>query len=431
MDAGTLINATDVPRIPRIDASALASTLGRWLRPLVLQRIGTLDWGQLEIHDRHGVQTIGPADNGPKVKVSVHSDAFFAYVALGGSVGGGQAYFLGLWDCEQLSDLVRIFVRNRDQMDALERGLARLSAPIHRWYHHRRDNTLRGSRSNIAAHYDLGNTFFELFLDESMTYSSAVFADPQATLEQAQIEKIDRICRKLRLGPDDHLIEIGTGWGALAQHAAQRYGARVTTTTISREQHDYARERIARAGLSSRVNVMCEDYRALKGSQFDGQFSKLVSVEMIEAVGHQHFGAFFKQCARLLKPEGQALIQAITIQDRYFTQMTRSVDFIQRYIFPGGCLPSVGALIEAARNHSDLQLAHMEDFGTHYAQTLALWRERMLSELPRIRALGYTDQFLRMWVYYLCYCEGGFQERLIGVAQLVFNKPQHRGEALV
>lgn len=430
MSIGTLSNPLshipDVPRIPSINASGLARLLGRWLRSLVLQRIATLNWGQIEVRDNAGVKTLGPVDIGPKVRITVHDPAFYAYVALGGSVGAGQAYFLGYWDCDQLTDLVQVFVRNREQMDAMERGLARLSGPVHRWYHHRRDNSLKGSRNNIAAHYDLGNAFFELFLDESMTYSSAIFANPQASLREAQIEKIDRLCRKLRLGPNDHLLEIGTGWGALAIHAAQRYGARVTTTTISREQYEYAQQRVIAAGLQDRITLLCQDYRNLTG-----EYDKLVSVEMIEAVGHQHFPEYFRQCARLLKPDGQAVIQAITIQDRYYTQMTRSVDFIQRYIFPGGCLPSVGALIEAARSHSDLQLAHLEDFGPHYARTLELWRHRLLAELPSIKALGYTDEFLRMWVYYLCYCEGGFNERLIGVSQILFNKPLHRGEPVL
>ncbi len=416
-----------IPRVHALSAGELTSLLGKTVRALMARRIQAIRWGELVVHDRYGALSFGVPGTGPRVQLTVHHPAFYAYAALGGSLGVGQAYFLGLWDCDHLTDLVRIFVRNRDTLNTLEAGLSKLTAGLHKWVHRKRDNTLRGSRANIAAHYDLGNAFFEQFLDSSMMYSCAIFPRADASLSEAQYAKLDLICSKLHLGPQDHVIEIGTGWGGFAVHAAQCYGARVTTTTISLEQFEYARERIARAGLKDRITLLHDDYRELRGPRFAEKFSKLVSIEMIEAIGYRHIDSFFRQCAALLAADGQALLQAITIQDRYYEQMKRSVDFIQRYIFPGGCLPSIYAMLDAARRCTDLQLAHVQDFGAHYAATLARWREQLLINLSNVRALGYSDQFVRMWVYYLCYCEGGFLERLIGVSQLVFNRPLHRG----
>ncbi|MGH8529551.1 MAG: class I SAM-dependent methyltransferase [Nevskiales bacterium] len=419
-----------IPRIGALDAGKLAARLGRALRAFMARRVQGIEWGELVVHDRYGVMTLGRAGTGPRVQLTVHHPAFYAYAAVGGSVGAGQAYFLGLWDCDHLTDLVRIFVRNRDTLNAMDASLSRLTAWLHKWIHRKRDNTLSGSRANIAAHYDVGNAFFEQFLDTSMMYSSAIFLQTDASLTEAQTAKLDIICRKLNLGPQDRVIEIGTGWGGFALHAAQHYGAQVTTTTISHQQYEYARDRVAAAGLQSRITLLDQDYRNLKGAAFRGRFNKLVSIEMIEAVGHEHFATFFRKCSELLTPDGQALIQAITIQDRYYEQMRHSVDFIQRYIFPGGCLPSVSAMLDAARRSTDLQLAQLEDYSAHYAATLQQWRQRLLHNLAKVRSLGYTDQFVRMWVYYLCYCEGGFLERQIGVSHLLFNKPLHRGAPL-
>ncbi len=421
-------NFTAIPRISAVDRGQLSAWPGRALRAFMARRAQGIEWGELVVHDRDGVIALGRAGSGPRVQITVHHPAFYAYAALGGSVGAGQAYFLGLWDCDHLTDLVRIFVRNRDTLNAMEAGLSRSTAWLHKWLHRKRDNTLSGSRTNVAAHYDLGNVFFEQFLDSSMMYSSAIFPHTGADLAVAQRAKLDLICRKLKLAPGDHVVEIGSGWGGFALHAAQHYGARVTTTTISRQQYEYARERVARAGLQDRIRLLDLDYRELKGPAFRGRFSKLVSIEMIEAVGHRHFETFFRKCAELLAPDGQALIQAITIQDRYYEQMRRSVDFIQRYIFPGGCLPSVTAMLDAARASTDLQLTQLEDYSAHYATTLEYWRRRLLGNLAKLRALGYTDQFVRMWVFYLCYCEGGFLERSIGVSQLMFSKPLHRAQ---
>ena len=259
-----------------------------------------------------------------------------------------------------------------------------------------------------------------------MMYSSAVFEQPGMTLEQASIAKLDRICRKLALHAGDHVVEIGTGWGGFALHAARHYGCRVTTTTISRAQYELAVARVAAAGLSDKITVLLKDYREL-----EGKFDKLVSIEMIEAVGHQYYEEYFRTCARLLEPDGMALIQAITIADQRYEAARRSVDFIQRYIFPGSCIPSVTALLASITRASDLRLFHLEDIGPHYARTLAAWRHAFMRNLDQVRALGYPEEFIRMWEFYLCYCEGGFEERVLGDAQLLLVKPGNRRSAIV
>jgi cyclopropane-fatty-acyl-phospholipid synthase len=282
-------------------------------------------------------------------------------------------------------------------------------------------NTRLGSRKNISAHYDLGNDLFKLFLDENMMYSSAIFAEADDSLERASQRKLDRICQKLQLQPGDHLLEIGTGWGGMAVHAARHYGCRVTTTTISREQHELARQRIVEAGLADRVTLLHEDYRDLPGS-----YDKLVSIEMIEAVGHQYLDTYFRKCASLLKPDGLALIQAITIEDHRYRQALTSVDFIKRQVFPGSFIPCVTAMVDSAARAGQLRLLNLEDFGPSYATTLKHWRQRFLSRLDRVRALGYDDRFIRMWEFYLCYCEGGFLERSISDVHLLLAPSGNR-----
>jgi cyclopropane-fatty-acyl-phospholipid synthase len=282
-------------------------------------------------------------------------------------------------------------------------------------------NTHSGSRRNISAHYDLGNDFFRLFLDPTMMYSSAIFESPADTLETAAVAKLDEICRQLELSPEDHLLEIGTGWGGMAIHAASRYGCRVTTTTISREQYEHARAEVERHGLSDRITVLCEDYR-----QLTGEYDKLVSIEMIEAVGHDFYRSYFQCCSKLLKADGKMVIQAITIPDQRYDRARRSVDYIKRYIFPGGCLPSLAVIAQHIAEDTDLQLVHLRDITRDYARTLAHWRERFLANLDSVRAMGFDERFIRMWEFYLCYCEGGFRERIIGTAQLAFAKPGYR-----
>ena len=355
------------------------------------------------------------------IVIHVHDARLYGDVAFGGSVGAGEAYMRGYWSTNQLVDVVRLFVLNMAALDGLEGGFARLTNPLRKALHTLRRNTRDGSRRNIAAHYDLGNDFFRLFLDETLMYSAARFEYPGQSLYDAQVARLDRICRKLELEPTDHLLEIGTGWGGLALHAAQYFGCRVTTTTISREQWRLARERVREAGLEDRIEVLCRDYRDL-----DGTYDKLVSIEMIEAIGHSYYDTYFARCAQLLKPEGAMLLQAITIADQRYERARRSVDFIQRYIFPGSCIPSVAALTTSIARASDLRLFDLDDIGPHYATTLARWRQNFRANLPRIRALGYDDRFIRMWEYYFCYCEGGFAERVLGDVQMLLVKPRNR-----
>jgi len=356
----------------------------------------------------------------------VNDPAFYGKIAFGGCVGAGESFMMGHWRADSLTNVVRLMTRNRTAANGMESGVGRFAAPFLRAYHATRRNSLSGSRRNIQAHYDLGNDFYRLWLDPTMTYSSGIFPHEHATMEEASREKYERLCRKLQLKPTDHLLEIGTGWGGFAIHAATLHGCKVTTTTISREQYDEARRRVQEAGLSDRIEVLSRDYRDLSG-----QYDKLVTIEMIEAVGWQYYATFMGACARLLKPDGVMAMQAITIQDDLYEAARKSVDFIQRFIFPGSCIPSVTSLCAAGAQASDLRLVHLEEIGPHYVRTLRKWRESFLSHLPDIRALGFDDRFIRMWEYYLCYCEGGFAERNIGCAQLLFARSRWRESPLL
>jgi cyclopropane-fatty-acyl-phospholipid synthase len=367
-----------------------------------------------------GDSTAYGSGDGPHAHVTVHDPAFWRAVALGGHVGAAESYAAGEWTTPDLTALVRLFVRNRDVLDGLETGLARLAQPVRKALHAWNRNTRDGSRRNIRAHYDLGNDFFGLFLDETLTYSAGVFERPGASMRDASTAKYDRLCRKLAIGPDDHVVEIGTGWGGFALHAAGTYGCRVTTTTISREQHALASERVREAGLEDRVAVLLRDYRELEGT-----YDKLVSIEMIEAVGHHYFETYFRHCADLLAPHGLAAIQAITIQDRFYESARREVDFIKRYIFPGSCIPSVSVLTGAAAP-TDLRLVHFDDMTPHYAETLRRWRHRFLERWEAVADLGFDDRFRRLWEFYFCYCEGGFDEAVLGSVQFLFAKPRAR-----
>jgi cyclopropane-fatty-acyl-phospholipid synthase len=392
----------------------------RLARRLLLSRLSGLAHGELVIEDGDGVWRCGRnAGVLPELtaRIRVRDPAFYRLVALRGALGAAEAYMEGLWDAEDLPAVVRLVARSEDVLAGLDRGLARLARPGLRLLHAARANDRRGSRRNIESHYDLGDEFFALFLDESWTYSCAVFEAPGASLADAQRAKYDRVAHKLALAPGDHVLEIGGGWGGFAVHAAQTRGCRVTTTTISRAQFERARERVARAGLADRVRVLLEDYRDLRG-----HFDKLVSIEMIEAVGHRFLGDYFRAVGDRLSTTGLAVIQAITTPDQSYERSRRSVDFIKRYVFPGGQLPSHGAMLEAVRRETDLRLLHLEDLSDHYVRTLHAWRERFLASAQRVVELGYTERFRRMWDFYLAYCEGGFAERAVGVCQLVLEK---------
>jgi cyclopropane-fatty-acyl-phospholipid synthase len=391
--------------------------LGVAARRLVLGRLESLRCGTLRVQEGDVVHEFRGAAPGPGATLVVRDPAFYSELAYGGSVGAAESYMLGHWSTPELTGLLRLMLANREALDALEGGLARVSAPLRLLAHWLHMNTRAGSRRNISAHYDLGNDFFRLMLDETMMYSCALFERPDMSLAEASRAKLDLVCRKLGLGPSNHVIEIGTGWGGFAIHAAGRYGCRVTTTTISPSQYELARERVRAAGLDDRVTVLLEDYRDLRG-----QFDRLVSIEMIEAIGHKQFGEFFRRSAELLTRDGRMVLQSITIADRHFAQARDEVDFIKRYIFPGCCIPSVGALTEAMVAASDLRLVHLEDIGPHYATTLATWRRNFHARLDEVRALGYPDTFIRMWEYYLCYCEAGFAERTLGDVHMVMTR---------
>ena len=415
----------DAPAPPSRRKCAWLDTLAR---ESVLDRLTKIDRGRLDVSAGGRCWRFGTEQaSEPAALVRIHDDRTFAELAFGGSVAAAEAYALGYWDADDLTAAMRVLLRNRAVLEDLETGIARLRAPVRRVLHWLNRNTRGGSRRNIAAHYDLGNEFFALWLDESLMYSSAVFPHAAATLEEASATKNDLICRKLRLKAGDRLLEIGTGWGGFALHAAGRYGCRVTSVTISREQHELARRRIREAGLESRVEVLLADYRELDPA-VHGTFDKLVSIEMIEAVGHEYQPVLLRKCAQMLRSGGSMLLQAITIADQQYEHARRSVDFIKRHIFPGSCLTSVTRLCAVLTEATDLRVAHAEDIGPHYATTLAHWRARFRARGAEIRALGFSDAFMRMWEYYFSYCEAGFVERAIGDVQLLLVKPGSRIE---
>ncbi|MEZ5729247.1 MAG: cyclopropane-fatty-acyl-phospholipid synthase family protein [Burkholderiaceae bacterium] len=399
-------------------AGRLEGGLTRFARRALHARLARIEHGALTIVHGQDVHTYGQVTSRCPLRctLTVRDARFYAEAAFGGSVGTGESFMANDWTCDDLTALVRILLVNRDVLDGLDAGLSRLAEPARRLLHALSRNSRTGSRRNIAAHYDIGNDFFAMFLDPTMMYSCAVFEREGMSLEAAQRAKLDRICRKLDLRPDDHLLEIGTGWGALAIHAATHFGCRVTTTTISREQHALARERIVAAGLEERITLLTDDYRDLSG-----RYDKLVSVEMIEAVGHQYFDTFFARCGELLEPGGTLLLQSITIDDRRYAAARDSVDFIKRHIFPGCCIPSMGAISQSVAQASSLRIVDVEDIGPHYATTLAAWRRNLFDRLDDVRAAGYPDSLVRMWHFYLAYCEGGFAERALGNVQIVMQ----------
>jgi len=407
-----------------LDAASALAQDHPWFRRRLHALLGNLRGCELTLVERGVPLRFGTPDPGRATlhaTVTVRDPAMYRVIALQGSVGVGESYMDGLWDSDDLTTLVRIFVLNRDLLDSMERGWARIGGMVLRGLHALARNSRRGSSRNIARHYDLGNELFSLFLDENLMYSSAVFRDPLEPLEWASKRKLERICLKLDLQRDQRVIEIGTGWGGFALHAARHHGCHVTTTTISAEQHELASARVREAGLEDRITLLRRDYRDL-----EGQYDRLVSIEMIEAIGPQYLDTYFAKCNALLKPDGMALIQAITIEDHRYAQALRSVDFIQRHIFPGSFIPSISAMVAALARRSDLKLFHLEDIGASYALTLRRWRERFVSKLDQVRRLGYPERFVRMWLYYLGYCEGGFLERSIGDVQMLLVKPGSR-----
>ena len=400
--------------------TAFTSRPRAWTRRMVLNMLNHLAFGRLTICENDRTLTFGPG-NGPEAVIQVLDPGFYTRVMIDGSIGAAESYVAGQWDTDDLTAVIRIIVRNQPVIDRMDNRLAKLVKPLLRLAHWRRHNSKQGARQNILAHYDLGNDMYQTFLDPAMMYSAAIFPHDTSTLEEAALHKLDIICRQLHLGPEDLVIEIGGGWGGFAIHAASRYGCRVTTTTISDAQYYEAQRRITAMGLQDRITLLKSDYRDLTG-----QYDKLVSIEMIEAVGHKYLPVFMKTCESLMKPDGLMLIQAITIKDQLYQNYLKSVDFIQRHIFPGGCLPAAHHLLLVLTDHTDMVVRKLTDFGFDYAKTLNHWRQRFADSRETLGSLGYDRRFRRLWEFYLCYCEGGFLERSISVIQLVATMPGNR-----
>lgn len=425
----TMTTTPDTLPVDTLTKPLKPKSRARWVaqfaKSQVLKRLAGLKVGYLLIVDGNQCHAFGDANNAPvEATITVHDPRFYGEIAFGGSIGAGEAYMLGYWQADSLTSVVRLMALNQSVMESLEGGYQFLSKPLLKVFHWLNSNSEAGSQKNIAAHYDLGNELFQLFLDPTLMYSSAIFeaeTNPANDLQTASERKLQVICDKLQLSPSDHVLEIGTGWGGFAIYAARHYGCHVTTITISRQQYALAQERIVAEGLQHRITLLAQDYRHLQG-----RYDKLVSIEMIEAVGHQYYDIYFSKVSQLLKPDGVALIQAITIQDQRYASAIRSVDFIQRYIFPGSNIPSNTAMLASITCASDLRLVDLQDIGLHYATTLRLWRENFSANIDAVKKLGYSDTFIRMWDFYLSYCEGGFAECALGDVHLLLAKPAYR-----
>ncbi len=394
-------------------------------RKAVYAILERLTIGSLVLEENGQIRHFGDRkDKTVSARIQVKDPAAFLAVLKDGSTGAGEAYMLGQWDTPDLLEVIRLFVLNMHTLQEMGNKQPLWRKLASKMYHAFRANSLTGSRRNISAHYDLSNDFFSLFLDPTMAYSSGIFKNETDTLHDASLNKFQHICERLQLQPEDHLLEIGTGWGGLAIHAAKHFGCRVTTTTISHEQYVHATAWVKQEGLEDRITLLEKDYRELESSS--EQYDKLVSVEMIEAVGAKYYDEYFQTCSRLIKPHGLMLIQAITISDQRFEQSVNSIDFIKRYIFPGGQLPSNAVIADKIATQTDLQLIGLEDITHDYARTLAAWRERFWDRIDDVRRLGTDDIFIRMWNYYLCFCEGGFRERVIHTGQFLMAKPGFR-----
>lgn len=392
-------------------------------RRSLFRLLGRIEGGSITIKEGERTQRFGDglaiSDHQPALHVSleVNNPAFYRLLITRGSIGAGEAYMLKFWDTSDLTTAVQMMCRNMTQLEQLDGGFARLGLLAQKVKHWMSPNTMEGARRNIHAHYDLSNELFAYFLDDRMMYSGAIYPDADSDLETAATFKLQEIGRKLEVTEEDHIIEIGSGWGGLAIYLAERHGCRVTTTTISRQQYEYACDQVKQKGLGDRVTVLNKDYRELRG-----QFDKLVSIEMIEAVGHRFLPTYFRQCNDLLKRGGKMLLQAITIPEQRYDYARRNVDFIQRYIFPGGSLPSIESILNATGRFTDLQIEKLDDIGLHYARTLDQWHQRFMRDPDRIRQMGFDDAFIRLWRFYLCYCEGGFRERAISTNHVLLRK---------
>jgi len=397
--------------------------VSRIAKQLVCNQLAQLGEGTLRIRQTGFDDLVFGNDDPtyPSAELVIHNHSTWRDLVTGGSVGAAESFVAGDWNSPDLVALLRFFTRNLDTMNAFEDKFSWVSKPALKGLHWLNRNTPEGSRKNISAHYDLGNDLFSQFLDPTMMYSSAIYPHPDASLEEAAVHKLDVICRKLDLQPGDQVMEIGTGWGGFAIHAAKHYGCHVTTTTISKEQWALAQARVESEGLEDKITLLFDDYRDLSG-----QFDKLVSIEMIEAVGPDFLDSYLSQISALLKPDGIALVQAINMPEQRYERALKNVDFIQRYIFPGSFIPSFGAILGSMQRGSDLVLTQVDDFGFHYARTLHDWCERFMAKREVLAEQGYDTEFQRLWQFYFAYCEAGFSERAIGVAHLMMAKPANK-----
>ena len=385
------------------------------IRNKLINKLNKFSSYKINFTDNWGIWTIGEGDK--IINVKILNSNFYLMLFSGGSNGIANAYIKGYWECDDLHELFRAFVKNIELLDSLETGYLKFDVLKNRFMYLLSSNSRSGSKKNIHAHYDLGNDFFKLFLDETMTYSSAIFESENSSLKDASINKLDHICKKLNLNETHHILEIGGGWGSFAAHAAQNYGCEVTTTTISQEQFQYMKKKFFDLGLSDKIHLLNEDYRNLSG-----RYDKIVSIEMIEAVGDQFLGTFFSVCSKLLIPGGQMCLQSITMPDDRYPKYLENTDFIQTYIFPGSCVPSLAAMKSALSRYTNLTVRHIENIAPHYSKTLLYWLNNFNRNESLIKKLGYDESFCRLWRYYLCYCAASFQEHYLGDLQILLNK---------
>tara|TARA_B100000073_G_scaffold146533_1_gene120619 strand:- start:1844 stop:3103 length:1260 start_codon:yes stop_codon:yes gene_type:complete len=401
----------------KVAKSKKKSTLSSFFKKVVIKKFNHLQYGQIKIHDNGVIHTFGDLKSENKVVVRIHSQEFYVFLGSGGVMGVAEAYMAGYWSADNLVGLLQLVLKNKNILLSLDSGFAKLLNPVNKLIHWSKQNTLKGSKQNILAHYDLSNEFYKLWLDPSMTYSCGYFTNQSVSLEDASIEKIDRICRKLKLSANDHVLEIGTGWGSFSIHAVKNYGCKISTVTISDAQYEYACHLVKENGLESQIQIFNKDYRKI-----EGKYDKIVSIEMIEAVGHQFIPEYFSKISSLLKQDGLAAIQGITYNDQNFEKYKNSVDFIKKYIFPGSCLISIAQISDVIKNYTDLALVDMEDITKHYAETLLRWKENFMKVSPEVKSLGFSEAFIKMWEFYFVFCEAGFRERNIGDVQLIFSK---------
>ena len=392
------------------------------LKKIVISKLNKISIGSLSLQDGKSRYTFGDQKNKKlHAEICVHDPKFYRFIVFGGSIGSSEAFMSGYWSSPNLTNVIRLFAVNAHLTDELESKFNFLIRPFFRVIHYLNKNSQRNSKRNISAHYDLSNKFFKLFLDETMMYSSAIFKTRNQTLKAASLNKLNIICQKLNLKPTDHVVEIGSGWGGFAIFAAENYGCKVTTTTISQQQYSYTRNLINKKKLGKKITLLFEDYRNL-----EGRYDKLVSIEMIEAVGHHYYHEYFKKINSLLKPDGIALIQAITIRDQRYSQALQNVDFIQKYIFPGSCIPSIEIIQKNLTKETDMIISDLENINHHYAKTLNLWQKAFNKNQNKIIKLGFDERFIRMWNFYFSYCEGGFAERVINDFHILMSKPLNR-----